>query len=256
MSEAPTAWVVVGVDCATQEERTGLAYGELDARGELELKRVTLGTAGESAAATVAGWIDGAQRYVVALDAPLGWPQALADALSDHRAGELIDTEAERLFRRDTDRFVQAQLGKLPLEVGADRIARTARAALALLQEIRSATRTPLPLAWEPGCASGAIEVYPAATLLSRGISPAGYKGDSAAGRKTRAAIFERLRPELRTSISGELVAEDDNLLDALVGAVAAADFARGVALPPPERARAEREGWIWFRGHGQQSLF
>jgi predicted RNase H-like nuclease len=250
------AWTVVGVDCATQEQRTGLAYGVVDDEGELELKRVTLGTAGESAAATIAGWIAGSAQYVVALDAPLGWPAPLGDALFSHRAGETMDTEPERLFRRETDRYVYSEIGKLPPEVGADRIARTARAALDLLRDVRSAGPNALPLAWEPGKSSGAIEVHPAATLLSRGISPRSYKGDSSAGRSARAAIFERLRPELRTAISTQLLTEDDDLLDALVCAVAAADFARGDALPPSDRARAEREGWIWFRGRGQRTLF
>jgi predicted RNase H-like nuclease len=249
-------FTVVGVDCATQEERTGLAYGIVDDDGKLELKRVTLGTAGESAATTVAGWIAGAEHYVVALDVPLGWPLALGDALAKHRAGDPLDAEAEQLFRRDTDRFVHGELGKLPLEVGADRIARTARAALELLARIRSAASVPLQLAWSPGQSSGAIEVYPAATLLSRGISPKGYKGDSSAARKARAAIFERLRPELRAAISVELLTENEDLLDAVVCMIAAADFARGDALPPRDPAVAAREGWIWLRGRGQRALF
>jgi predicted RNase H-like nuclease len=250
------SWIVVGVDCATQEARTGLAYGHVDDQGQLELKRVTLGTAGESAAATVAGWIASTPHHIVALSAPLGWPLALGSALIAHRAGDALDAPPDQLFRRDTDRFMHAELGKLPPDVGADRIARTARAALDLLQRIRGAARDPLPLAWEPGTSSGVIEVHPAATLLSRGISASGYKVETAAARKARSAILARLMPELHTAIRTELLTEDDDLLDALVCAVAAADFARGHALPPPERARAEREGWIWFRGRGQQKLF
>lgn len=248
--------IVVGVDCATQEERTGLAYGTLDQSGKLELKRVTLGTAGESASATVAGWIGGAERYVVAMDAPLGWPVALGASLVGHKAGEPIAVAAERLFRRDTDRFVHAQLGKTPLEVGADRIARTARAALELLQRIREDSGLALPLVWSPGASSGAIEVYPAATLLSRNISPSGYKGDSSAGRKARGVIFDRLQHELNSAVTRELMIENDHLLDAALCVLAAADFARGHAHAPPDRATAEREGWIWFRGRGQRSLF
>jgi predicted RNase H-like nuclease len=250
--------IVVGVDCATQEARTGLAYGVIDADGALELKRVALGTDGESAAHTVAGWIAGAEQYVVAFDAPLGWPITLAAALPQHRAGEPIAAEPERLFRRETDRFVHKELHKLPLEVGADRIARTARAALALLQQIRQASREHLPLAWTPGRGSGAIEVYPAATLLSRGISPRGYKGDSAAGRKAREAVLTRLLPELRIARDRDRaqIVDNDHMLDAVLCALGAADFARGFALPPEDRALAEREGWIWFRGRGQRALF
>lgn len=249
------AWVVIGVDCATEEEHIGLAYGVLDVEGQLELKRATLGTAGESAAATVASWIDAASEYVVALDVPLGWPSPLAAALAQHRAGEPIAEVPERLFRRDTDRFVHRQLGKLPLAVGADRIARTARAALDLLRQIREASQKALPLSWTPGQVSGAIEVHPAATLLSRGISAGGYKLDTASGRKARIAILDRLRPELRTAVNSNLLVENDDLLDAVICTVAAADFARGQALAPEDRTRAEREGWIWFRGRGQTKL-
>jgi hypothetical protein len=250
------SFTVVGVDCATQESRTGLAYGVVDERGALELRRVTLGTAGESAPATVAGWIAGASRYVVALDAPLGWPIALREGLGGHRAGQPVAVQVERMFRRETDRFVQSELGKHPPEVGADRVARTAHAALALLAQIGQAVGAPLPLAWMPGDSSGAIEVYPAATLLSRGISPTGYRGDTSSGRKARAAIFTRLQSELRTDVSRDLLVEDDDLLDAVLCVVAAADFARGEALLPQDRSTAETEGWIWFRGHGQRSLF
>jgi len=250
------SWTVVGVDCATQEARTGLAHAVVHDDGALELRRLTLGTAGESAAATIAGWIAGQARFVVALDAPLGWPVALAESLSSHRAGDAVAAEPERMFRRDTDRYVHAQLGKLPLEVGADRIARTAHAALRLLQSIRDVAGRPIALAWTPGADSGAIEVYPAATLLSRGIKPSGYKGSSGAARSTRAAIWQRLGTEIRHELSSELLTENDDLLDAAVCALAGADFARGQALAPEDRACAQREGWIWFRGRGQRSLF
>jgi len=250
------SFTVIGVDCATQEERTGLAYGVVDETGALELRRVTLGTAGESAPATAASWIAGASRYVVALDAPLGWPTGLRESLGRHRAGQPVAAAPERMFRRETDRFVQSELGRHPPEVGADRVARTAHAALALLQQIGEAAGAPLPLAWTPGTSSGAIEVYPAATLLSRGISPTGYRGDTSAGRKARAAIFDRLQGELSTSVSRDLLVDDADLLDAVLCVVAAADFARGEALMPQDRSTAEIEGWIWFRGHGQRSLF
>jgi predicted RNase H-like nuclease len=249
------SWTVVGVDCATKEERIGLAYGVVQDGAVLELKRATLGTAGESPATTIAGWIAEADNYVIAFDAPLGWPVALSSALAQHRAGDPIEAEPERLFRRDTDRFVHRELGKLPLEVGADRIARTARSALELLQAIRTAMHAPLALCWLPGRSSGAIEVYPAATLISRGISATGYKGDSSAGRKARAAIAERLSPEMSSAPHRDLLVENDHLLDAVICTLAAADFARGQALSPENRDNAEREGWIWFRGRGQQKL-
>ena len=250
-------WTIVGVDCATQEERIGLSRGLLSTDGELTVVRVTLGTAGESAAATVAGWIRAAgERHVLAMDAPLGWPAPLGAALVEHHAGEPLAPEADQLFRRETDRFVHNELGKVPLEVGADRIARTARAALELLAEVRELSGQPLPMAWEPGADSGVLEVYPAATLISRGIKIGGYKAKTAAGHEARAAVFERLQEAVVTSIKRELVMENGDLLDALVCVLAGADFARGDGFPPEDRDRAEREGWIWFRGSGQRTLF
>ncbi|MFI5306758.1 MAG: DUF429 domain-containing protein [Polyangiales bacterium] len=249
--------VVVGVDCATTEERTGLAYAALDAKGPLEIKRVTLGTAGESCAATVAQWI-ASEPFVLALDAPLGWPAPLGLALSVHRAGEPIDDAPDAMFRRHTDRFVHVTLGKLPLEVGADRIARTAHAALRLLGEVRRLSRRRVELCWAPGKPGGAIEVYPAATLLSRGISARGYKHDDAEGRKARQEILERLGSELRFARphDRDQVLEDQHMLDAVICTIAAADFARGEALLPDDVEAARREGWIWFRGRGQRGLF
>ena len=62
-----------------------------------------------------------------------------------------IETPANAMFRRITDVFIQTRLGKRPLDVGADRIARTAYAALAILAILRVELGIPIPLAWTPG---------------------------------------------------------------------------------------------------------
>ena len=72
-------WTIVGVDCATQEAQLGLARAVLHESGELELERVTLGTAGESAAASINQWI--AESLKLSLKPSLGsddQPSALA----------------------------------------------------------------------------------------------------------------------------------------------------------------------------------
>jgi len=250
------AWDIVGIDCATEEARTGLAHGVVDDGGRLTVERVTLGTAGESAAGTVSAWIAGSERFVIALDAPLGWPAALSDALREHRAGEPIGDAAQVLFRRQTDRFVHKRLGRLPLEVGADRIARTAHAALRLLERIRALSGRPIGMAWEPGEASGAIEVYPAATLRTRGLTGRGYKASSSKGRRARSAILRAVGDDVKLRVSRDVMIEDDNLLDAMLCVVAGADFALGRCLPPEDVETARREGWIWFASDKQQTLF
>jgi predicted RNase H-like nuclease len=252
----PEVWSIVGVDCATQEERMGLARAVLQADGALRLERVTLGTAGESAAASVSQWIAGQPRFVIALAAPLGWPRALGEALAQHVAGAPLAPAPEQLFRRDTDRLVHRHLGKQPPDVGADRVARTARAALGLLSEVRAHAARPIPLAWKQGGESGAIEVFPAATLLAHGAQPGAYRAHTPQARKARSALLARLQKQLDPGAMRDVMIDDPNLFEAAICALAGADFARGQCVPPPELERAQKEGFIWFRASGQRALF
>ena len=87
---------------------------------------------------------------LIALDAPLGWPQALAETLPAHFAGKAPRSKANKMFRRRTDEVVQEKLKKQPLDVGADKIARATHAALQFLGSIREATGLAVPLAWSP----------------------------------------------------------------------------------------------------------
>ena len=97
------------------------------------------------------------------------------------------------------------------------------------------------------------IEVYPAATLLSRDICTTGYTKKVAEDKRKR--ILERLREEIDTetvpSEEVEGTTKTADLLDGVVCVLAGADFVCGAANPPEDLAKAEREGWIWFRGRG-----
>ncbi|MEM7433991.1 MAG: DUF429 domain-containing protein [Myxococcota bacterium] len=189
-------------------------------------------------------------RTLLALDAPLGWPAAMTAALADHRAGGPLSGSANAIFRRRTDDEVAEALGKRPLDVGADRIARTAHAALGFLARLRKATGLPIPLAWRPGevVRASAVEVYPAGTLASRGLPSAGYKGASAQATSVRVAILEKL-PEIQADpVAVGLMKQSDHALDAALCAVAAFDFLHAPVLEPEDLERATREGWIWVR--------
>ena len=249
-------WTIVGVDCATQEERMGLARGQLGEDHRLRVESVTLGNAGESAAASVSQWLDGQAQFVLALAAPLGWPERLGTTLVAHAAGDALSPSADALFRRETDKLVQKVLGKQPPDVGADRVARTARAALEFLSDVRALARVPIPLAWQQAEESGAIEVYPAATLIAHGVSGTAYKANTAPGRKARAEILDRLAAHSELNVPREVMVEDANLFDAMLCVLAGADFARGLCVEPLHPERARKEGHIWFRGSGQRSLF
>jgi hypothetical protein len=184
---------------------------------------------------------------LLALDAPLGWPAPLAEALADHRAGAPLNSAANHVFRGTTDRFVKQEIDQQALDVGADRIARTAHAALVLLGELRRRLQLELPLAWEsPIPFASAIEVYPAATLKAHGLTARCPKDPARVEfqRCVVAALRERMAfgPGLRPD------AWSRDEMDAVVCLLAAQDFLRGAALPPPDGTPSEREGWMWVR--------
>ena len=157
---------------------------------------------------------------------------------------------ADDMFRRDTDRFVQERFGQRPLDVGADRIARTAHAALTLLDRVRDATRQPIPLLWDSTrpFGVGAIEVYPAATLRARGIRFKGYKKPGQLGERNE--IIAALSYRMQLAKVSDLRAEAD-MLDAAICVLAGADYLKGFALSPPDLASAQVEGWIWVSNRG-----
>ena len=229
------ATTIIGIDCATQPEKTGLALARWDG-GPVVLQEIACGSRHDRPAGIVAHWLQGVERALLALDAPLGWPLALGRELTRHAAGQPVDADPADLFRRHTDRVIERLLGKRPLEVGADRIARTAHAALQLLAAVSAETGRPIPLVWGAGAfeSLGAIEVYPAATRLARGVlnrpgALAGLEGEFAAGL----GFLEAASPDAR---------------DAVVCTLAGADFLAGRAVAPDDLALARREGWIWVR--------
>jgi hypothetical protein len=152
------------------------------------------------------------------------------------------------LFRRDTDRYVEEVLGKRPLEVGADRIARTALSALRLLEDLRERLDDPIPLAWtEDDLPSiSAIEVYPAATLRSRGLPSEGYKKKE--DYEARERLLKAFTREVTIEPDHSEILANDNIFDAMVCALAGTDFIMGRAIEPPDRELAKKEGWIWFK--------
>lgn len=229
----------------------GLALGQLSVDGAVRVERATLGTAGESAVATVASWIGCKGRFVLALDAPLGWPVALTRVLRGHRAGEPFRRPASQVLRRATEQAIADHLGRLPREVGADRVARTAVHALDTLAHLRTAAERPIPMAWCQREDSGAIEVHPSSTLRAHGLAVSAYRGPSIKARACRRDVVRALSQWVELGMSRELLVDDPHLLDAAISVLAAADFASARCLAPPDARLARREGWIWVRASG-----
>jgi predicted RNase H-like nuclease len=217
---------------------------------------VYIGSEVDSYADLIAGWLANERSTLLAIDAPLGWPAPLGELLVNHQAGLPLDQRPEKLFNRYTDRFVRRKIGRRPLEVGADRIARTALAALDLLRELREKSGSPIPLAWQPEMLSAAttcaIEVYPAATLAAcrqvGDLKLLDYKKPKA--RETRMILLGQLRQFIEIKAGGEKLIASPDALDAAVCVLAGNDFLLNRCFQPEEghEADLEKEGWIWVR--------
>lgn len=242
---------IIGVDVATQPKSVGLARCTYR-HGRLRLETVLAEPTWDAIDARIGSWLHSPTSDIptlLALDAPLGWPSRLSAALQSHRAGDSLPPVANELFRRRADDVIASALGKRPLDVGADRIARTAHAALRLLARLRRTHQLEIPLAWRSGPPSitSAIEVYPAGTLVSRSLPSSGYKGRTSDAVAVRDRIIDGLRVELALgSESGLLMQSSDHLLDAVLCCVAGHDFANGRVIDPDELDLARQEGWIW----------
>ena len=223
---------LIGIDCATQPRKVGLARGRLDGESVF-VDECLCGALDVEPAQIVAGCIGESEDTLLALDAPLGWASALGSSLSAHQAGTAFEVSADFLFRRQTDNDIARRLGKRPLEVGVNPISRTSVAAVDLLSQIRSITGEPIPLAWSWPSSSrvSVIEVYPAATRIAHG-APAGSGSVDGLASLCCNLDLERLSVDAR---------------DSLVCLVAAADFMLGRASPPTLiDQQILQEGWIW----------
>ena len=236
-----------GIDCAVDDANMGVACGRLTASG-LVVQNATQCTRKRRAIDVLVNWIEQERNTpaLLTLDAPLGWPEPLSITLGEHSAGAEILTEANAMFRRYTDRFIQEKVGKTPLDVGADRIARTAHSALTLLGALRRRLCCDVPLAWSPEHRDSisVIEVYPAATLFAHTINASGYKKPESIAE--RDVIIDSLRSYLRLPQDTSTMRKSADALDAVVCLLACSDFLRGQAMPPADVDLAKKEGWIW----------
>ena len=243
---------IVGIDCATLASKTGLAFAEY-VNGRLEVRECLIADTKTPVAHQVARRLKPTTAALLALDSPLGWPARLGATLADHKAGFPIHAESNELFRRQTDRVVREALGKSPLEVGADRIARTAVAALSLLADLGVLIGKNIALAWEAWPEEGirAIEVYPAGTL--RAYQLVGVVSSSMSSDQAKQGLVAKLKKKgrIRFDRKSTKAIDNEHVLDSVLCALAAMDFVeKRVIFPATDRERdlARKEGWIWVR--------
>ena len=244
---------IIGIDCSTNKKKVGLALAESSSTGCVLQCLLTGDKAKPSIPKFLADQIKNDNNPVLlALDAPLGWPDGMRGGLADHSAGAPLTIEPNRMFRRLTDKFVKKRTGKTPLDIGANWIARTAHWTLSLLEELRT-SRHKIPLVWKQGQISGvkAIEVYPATVLsvLSLDVNTSYKTGKFAPAN--RGDILNKLKKRIRfvPQIDEKTILADDNMLDAVLCVQAGQEFLSNNCINPPKENTeiAHREGWIWF---------
>ena len=243
---------VIGIDCATDAKKVGLALCTMT-EGHPRIQEVTIGKTWPAIDEQVASWVS--TPTLLALDAPLGWPARLGESLHAHHAGDPLHHLPNEMFRRATDDAVAERLRKRPLDVGSDRIARTAHAALAFLARLRKQLDAPIELAWEPARIEplAAIEVYPAGTLAARNLPHSGYKGSGDPAAALRHELAAEIAKRVSLDARGtEQMLRTDHALDAVLCVCAGLDFLKGEAVPPNDLSLAKREGWIWVARRSQ----
>lgn len=138
---------IIGIDCAVDPQKAGLTHG-IYWDGQIAIQEILLGNRKKSIAKMVFEMCQNHNKCLIAFDAPLGWPKEMGRELVNHCAGDSLIVGDKVLFRRETDRFIKRMIGKQPLDIGADRIARTAYTALKILRELGEYSGNPIPLAW------------------------------------------------------------------------------------------------------------
>jgi len=238
---------VIGMDCATDAKNVGLSRG-IYTNKCISLFETKYGSDGSSIAGIIRDWIREDDEVILAIDAPLGWPEDMGNVLCNHLAGQTISIESNKLFRRETDRFIKSVLGKQSLDVGADRIARTAHAALRIIGELQLAMNNRFHMAWNPQKLTqlSILEVYPAATLQCYGIRSGGYKAKDQ--KDERDEILNGLGKLIDIQCDFQLMRQSADVLDSAVCLLAAKDFLDGDVHYPNDLNKAKKEGWIWVK--------
>jgi hypothetical protein len=113
---------IIGIDCAAQDERIGLAFGSFD-NDYVTVDKVNTGSE-SPVKAQLTQYLSGHPAPIlIAIDAPLGWPSGFTTHVAGHEAGSRLEIDSKSLYYRYTDIVVRNNVGKLPLSVGADKIA-------------------------------------------------------------------------------------------------------------------------------------
>jgi hypothetical protein len=235
---------IIGIDSAVQDKNIGMVLCEYVNR-QIHIKDKW--DKSNTFEYQIEKWID-KNKTILAFDSPLGWPKAFSEQLNNHHAGMTLGNDDKLFFKRQTDIDIALRFGKIPLEVSADRIARTAFHTLRRLGNLKTINSRKIEIIWNTTdyFDIGYIEVYPASTLLANKLSIRGYKQSE----EQRKRIFEDLAKQY-TIINEEVTSlfSIEHDFDAFICCLAGVDFLENRCKRYKELNDVIRkEGWIWTK--------
>jgi hypothetical protein len=151
-------------------------------------------------------------------------------------------------FKRETDVDIAQRYKKIPLEVSADRIARTAFHTLRRLSNLRALLKRKMDIIWNPkdDFDLGFIEVYPASTLLANEVNIKGYKSNEELRREIYGKIITNYNLTNERNIDIFKIEHD---FDAFICCLAGFDFIENRSKSYRElNETIRKEGWIWTK--------
>lgn len=236
---------IIGWDCAVDFQNMGLCHARYHDQ-KCELKTIYTPQSQIEWQENLKEVIHSGGKTLICMDIPLGWPKNFRSILSNHLPGQPLPADPDFFFRRETDLYIKKKLGKTPLDIAADRIARATQKSLVLLNELRQHLKITIPLAWENSFQEDVlvIETYPAAVLRYYQLEFRKLKDQPLQQIK----ILESLKH--RVTISKKLVNEikSHHIFDSILCVVAGTDFCEGLCDEPTDRSKVQDEGWIWAR--------
>ncbi len=246
----PDNLLFIGIDAAAADVNTGLVALETD---PMQIRHVAIGKE-KPVDELLNLWLaDHSGPVMACIDAPLGWPAAFSDILATHQAGMPITIDKGQFFPRITDKLVHQKLGKRPLEVTANYIARTAHRALQLIGVLNQSINGTFQLFLDSGKIPyyGLAETYPAGWLISEQYNHKGYKKSEAMREEILESIEQRYSLAIALAHRRRII-QWEHTFDALLCCLCGVDILQQRCLAPEDldipKKIAQKEGWVWFK--------
>jgi predicted RNase H-like nuclease len=266
---------IIGFDCAAQMDKVGITYSEFTAN-KWKIEKILPKANYDKFLKKIEYFKEREEEVLLCFDTPLGYPQKMVAYLNKLTAGKAdlgnefnYDDHSREYFRRRTDILVKNELGITPLEIGADKLARSTLRTFEIINRINKILNGELSLAWDNKNLSqySMIEVYPKATLV--GLKKfAGYqfpvgrkkkpkqknymsfKKDIDAKKKVLKIILKECTNPEDIDIPEKIKPKFEHGFDSLICAFTGKKFIDGKLNSPSDFGLDNdmKEGWIWTK--------